>query len=70
MASLRELKTVWQLRYYESSRTPKEAADSLPKDEYTEREAEKEAEYRQQLYDRGEYDPWTLAEPSQAARTG
>ena len=28
---------------------------------------EREAEYRQQLYDRGEYDPWTQAEPGAAA---
>ena len=67
MASLRSLKTKWQLRYYDSHRTPKEATDSLSKDTYTEREAEKEAEYRQQLYDRGEYDPWTQAEPGAAA---
>ena len=68
MASVRELKTKWQLRYYDSHRIPKEATDSFPKDTYTEREAIKEAEYRQQLYDRGEYDPWTQAEPGAAAK--
>jgi hypothetical protein len=36
MASLRSLKTKWQLRYYDSHRTPKEATDSLSKDTYTE----------------------------------
>lgn len=73
MASLRSLKTKWQIRYYDSSRQPKETTDSLPKEgpgSYTKAEARSEAEYRQQLYDRGEYDPWTQAGPGQAARTG
>lgn len=69
MASLRELKTVWQIRYYDSHRSPKETSDTLPKSEYTYAEAESEAEYRQQLYDRGEYDPWTQSEPGATART-
>jgi site-specific recombinase XerD len=73
VASLRSLKTKWQIRYFDSSRQAKETTDSLPRegpDAYTEAEARSEAEYRQQLYDRGEYDPWTQAEPGQAARTG
>ena len=70
MASLRELKTKWQIRYYDGSRDPSRTTDSIEKTEYTESEAESEAEYRQQLYDRGRYDPWTQAEPGAAARVG
>lgn len=63
MASLRERKTVWQLRFRDRSRSPSETTDSLPKEEYTEAEAEDEAQWRQQLYDRGKYDPWVQADP-------
>lgn len=73
MASLRSLKTKWQIRYYDSSRDPKETSDSLPKegpDGYTKAEAEAEMEYRQQLYVRSKYDPWTQEAPGEAARTG
>jgi integrase len=68
MASLRELKTVWQIRYKDRSRSPVEITDSVPKDEYSEEEARKEAEFRQQLYDRGQYDPWVQDEPGAAVR--
>jgi len=70
MASLRELKTKWQIRYYDARRDPNRTTDSIDKAEYTESEAESEAEYRQQLYDRGRYDPWTQAKPGAAARAG
>ncbi len=70
MATLRELKTKWQIRYYDGSRSPKETTDSIDKGQYTEAEAQSEAEYRQQMYDRGRYDPWTQAEPGAAARVG
>lgn len=51
MASLRSLKTVWQIRYYDSHRDPKETTDSLDKDSWTRHEAEEEAKYRQAMYD-------------------
>jgi site-specific recombinase XerD len=71
MASVRPegyLDDYYQIRFYDSHRSPKETADSLPKSEYTWAEAEKEADYRQALYDRGEYDPWAQAEPGAAAK--
>ncbi|WVM03220.1 hypothetical protein, partial [Salinibacter phage 8_15] len=40
MASVRPLKTKWQIRYKDRSRQPTETTDSLSKDEYTEAEAE------------------------------
>ena len=66
MASVRPLKTKWQIRYKDRSRQPTETTDSLSKDEYTEAEAEDEARWRQQLYDRGKYDPWLQPEPDAA----
>lgn len=65
MASLRELKTVWQIRFYDSRRDPKRTTNSIPKSDYTRAEAEEEAEWRQQLYDRGEYDPWVQDRPGE-----
>jgi hypothetical protein len=50
VASLRSLKTKWQIRYFDSRRQPKEIQDSLPKegpDAYTEAEVRSEKEYRQ-----------------------
>lgn len=70
MPSLRELETVWQIRYRDRSRSFQETTDSLPKDEYTEAEAKDEADWRQQLYDRGKYDPWSQEEPGAAAVSG
>lgn len=68
MASLRELKTCWQVRYYDSARSPTETTDSLPKRDYTRAEAEAEADWRQQLYDRRKYDPWSEEAPGLGAR--
>ena len=67
MASVRPLKTVWQLRFYDADRSPQTTTNSIPQSEYTKREAEREADWRQQLYDRGRYDPWTQAHPDAAA---
>ena len=69
MASVRELKTTWQLRFYDESRTPTETTQSVPKSEYTESQAREEADWRQHLYDRGEHDPWVQDHPGQAARS-
>jgi len=63
MASVRELKTVWQIRYRDRGRDPSETTDSISKEEYTEADAEDEAQWRQQLYDRGKYDPWVQEKP-------
>jgi len=49
MASVRSLKTEWHIRYYDASCYPEKTTDSLSKADYTEREAEKEAE----VYPRG-----------------
>jgi site-specific recombinase XerD len=68
MASVRELKTTWQLRFYDESRTPTETTQSVPKSEYTEAQAREEAGWRQHLYDRGEHDPWVQDHPGQAAQ--
>lgn len=65
MASLRELKTRWQFRWYDSTRDPKRTQNSVLKSEYpTEARARKEMQWREQLYERGEYDPWTQDRPS------
>lgn len=63
MASVRELKTRWQIRFYDAKRNPQRTTNSIAKSEYTESQAEEEAEWRQQLYDRGEYDPWVQDRP-------
>ena len=68
MASVRELKTKWQLRFYDAKREPKRTTNSVRKSEYpTRAQAEKEAEWRSQLYDRGEYDPWVQDHPDDTA---
>ena len=65
MASVRELKTRWQLRFYDASRSPQRTTNSIRKSEYSTRsQAEKEAEWRERLYEKGEYDPWTQERPS------
>lgn len=64
MPSVRELKTKWQLRFYDASREPSRTTNSVRKSEYTRAQAEKEADWREQLYERGEYDPWTQERPS------
>lgn len=64
MASVRELKTRWQLRFFDASRDPERTTNSVRKSEYTRAQAEKEAEWREQMYERGEYDPWTQERPS------
>lgn len=65
MASLRELKTKWQIRWYDSSRDPERTQNSVLKSEYcTEAQARQEMQWREQLYERGEYDPWTQERPS------
>jgi len=74
MASVRpkdHLKTKWQIRYKDRNREPQYATDSLWKKEhapegadgYTEAQAKKEAEWRQQLYRRGKFDPWVQDAP-------
>lgn len=68
MVWIRELKTVWQIRYSAPDRN--ETTESLPKSEYTRPEAKREADWRQQLYDRGKYDPWTQDSPDAAAIGG
>lgn len=68
MASVRELKTKWQIRFCDAHRDPKRTTNSIPKAEYpTRTQAENEAEWRQQLYDRGKFDPWVQDHPDQAA---
>ena len=74
MASVRpegHLDDYWQIRYRDRSRSPSETTDSLWKkakapshvDGYTHAEAEDEASWRQHLYDRDRYDPWTQDGP-------
>lgn len=60
---MRPLKTVWQIRFSDASRSPQRTTNIIPKSEYSEREAN----WRQQLYDRGKYDPWTQNDPDDAA---
>jgi integrase len=68
MASVRELKTVWQIRFFDGKRKPSRTTNSIPKAEHkTRSQAESEAEWRQQLYDRGEFDPWVQERPSDTA---
>ena len=67
MASVRALKTVWQLRFYDADRTPQTTTNSVPKEAYTRAEAEREADWREQLYERGMYDPWRQDHPHEAA---
>lgn len=70
MASASELKTVWQIRYRDRKGNPTETTDSLPKEEYARTEAEREADWREQMYRRGQYDPWAQEAPGEAARLG
>lgn len=67
MASIRELKTVWQLRFWDEHRDPKQTTNSIPKADYTRAEAQDEADWRDQLYRRGKFDPWVQDHPDQAA---
>jgi len=80
MASLSpkgRLKTKHQIRYRDRERSPQEVTDSLwkrghaPTQEqgYTRTEAKREADYREALYRRGEYDPWTEESPSVSAQS-
>lgn len=64
MASVHDdLKTVWQLRFRDSHRDPPETQNPIPKSEYTYAEAQDEAQWREQLYERGKFDPWVQAHP-------
>lgn len=76
MASIRPedtLKTKWQIRYRDRTRTPQETTDSVWKadhappgaDGYTRAEVENEADWRQHLYDRDRYDPWLQDQPGE-----
>lgn len=67
MATVRELKTKWQLRFYDAKRSPGETTVSLPKTLFSRRrDAEKEANRLQALYDySGDFDPWTQDYPGQ-----
>ena len=68
MASVRELKSRWQIRFYDAKREPKRTTNSVRKSNFpTRSKAESEAEWRQQLYDRGEYNPWVQNHPSDTA---
>ena len=68
MASVRELKSRWQIRFYDAKREPKRTTNSVRKSNFpTRSKAESEAEWRQQLYDRGEYDPWVQDHPDDTA---
>jgi len=67
MPSLRERKTVWQVRYRDRSRDPEYAYDSLPKGEYTKAQAQEEADFRYGLYKRQKYDPWVQDDPDTTA---
>ena len=49
-------------------REPERTTNSVRKSNFpTRSKAESEAEWRQQLYDRGEYDPWVQDHPSDTA---
>jgi len=68
MASVRPedfLETVYQIRFHDDRRDPPCTTNSLPKPDYTYAEAQEEAQWRQQLYDRGEFDPWTQERPGE-----
>lgn len=64
MASVRELKSRWQIRFYDAKREPKRTTNSVRKSNFPTRS---KAEWRQQLYDRGEYNPWVQNHPSDTA---
>jgi hypothetical protein len=57
VAFIYELETRWQLRFYDVSRDPQRTTNSVRKSEYTRAQAEKEADWREQMYERGGYDP-------------
>ena len=66
MRHIRELKTRWQIRFFDASRTPKEVSFSFQKHLYSKRQIE---HLRNTLYvkrDEG-WDPWTGILPSQDA---
>lgn len=69
MPHVKEKKTVFTIRYRDRSRDPAWAYDSLPKDSYSEAEADEEAEWRWQLYRRGKYDPWVQEAPDRPAHS-
>jgi integrase len=67
MPHVKEKKTVWTIVYHDRSRDPEWAYDSLRKSEHTEAEAENEADWRDHLYRRGQYDPWVQDGPDAPA---
>lgn len=72
MPSIREKKTVWQIRFRDRSRTPGETTVSIPKAQFpSERDANEEAERLRYLYRySAEWDPWTEPWPGRKRRTG
>ena len=66
MPSIRELKTVWQIRFKNRSRKPLETTVSLDKEHFpTRRVAEEEAKRLDYLYKYENYDPWTMDRPGE-----
>lgn len=71
MASVRPedyLEDVYQIRFHDGRRDPPRTTNSLLKSEYSYAEAQEEANWRQQLYDRGEFDPWVQDRPGELTR--
>lgn len=72
MASIRPLKTGWQVRWYDKTRTPHRTTTFLPKDRFPrKRDAEKEKQRLEGLYAyTDEFDPWHQDYPGAPEATG
>jgi integrase len=76
VASVREQKTGWAVRFYDAARRPKTARVTIPKVQFPrERDADREAERLQGLYDYSasgerQFDPWVQDWPGADEATG
>lgn len=59
MASFRSRGNRYYIRFYDSSRNPKESVISLSADAWTKREAKRHKRELVVAYEKGEFDPWT-----------